>query len=1364
MRRRFVRAWLAASLVLATIPASPAGAAPQAPLAAPDPAETAVLASVVPTDVSYDGYFGYALAVSGDTAIVGAPMADAAGCRDVGAAYVLTRSNAQWQITARLEPPDPTVQFGSSVAIDAGVAVVGAPESDKVFVFERNEAGWQPVAVLRSEQTKAGDSFGSSVAVHGDYVVVGAPRADDLAADAGAAYVFSRDGVGRWAEAGSLQTEGLAAGDWFGSAVAMTSDQIAVSARRAGLSALSLGMVRTYTLSGSLWTPSEPIPSPFGGAGFGASVSIDSSMAVVGSPVGKRADVFSRTPTGWVHECTLATADYEWGAGVSVGAGTIVVAGITAARIYRGAGATWTEAKKLVHPAGAKVPIGSSVALDGSGVMVGSMLSANMHPTEPSGAVYYLPNAYSTYEETTLTVSAPGILANDSATSGGGLQAVLDSPPAAGKVTIAPDGGFVYVPSRDRTGHDSFSYRVWDGFAYSLPATVAVFVNNLQDSPVARPDEFVTSEDTSLSIDPLGNDSEPDGELLAVTLTAGPKHGALSQTVSGGWVYSPEPEWHGTDSFAYRATDVAWRQSVVVSATVRVLPVNDVPSSRPDPALMGAAQLIRPAGLQGGDRFGERMAVDGGVFVVGTPWVAGDAGAVHVYDQIGSEWNERSKLTLPAAAGATKFGFAVDLAGDTLVVGAPDAEHLSTPHTGLVYVYTRSSTGWSLDATLAPPATYGGAHFGSALSVDRDRIIVGAPDASSGAVCVFERVADSWVNTHEITPDDPNASGFGEQLVASGDQLVVGAPETTVGSTVWAGAAFAYKFDGSVWQPDGSFPSTNPRYRGRFGSALALDGGRLAVAHTQWVYGGTVHMYSRDATGTWREDARLSSPSPPYHDGGFGSSVALEGERLMVGGYADGPGYTGVVREYSWQGSTWRYETTQASPAAAAGPDWFGSEVLLSEGRLLVGAPYAGGGAVYASRPSYQATAGVVLKVPAPGVLANDADVDGDTLAAQLLTAPSHGQVVLAPTGGFDYIADAGYQGADSFSYRTSDGRALSAPATVSIHVMSAAPSVSRIAGPDRFSTAAALARKGWDPTGAKGWPNVKHVIVVNGENGREPDALSAAGLAGVFDCPVLTVSTAKVPASTKTVIAEIAKKNPKVQVHIIGGPASVPDARWNEIKAIPGVNQTKDRIAGPDRYSTSAAIANRMITAAPAAGKTITGSILIAGDNPAAFYDALAVSPIAYAETMPLLSVKKGSIPPSVVSVLNSAALKGKTRYSASGVTYIGAPASGAIRLTTSADRYAAAAQIGNKAVAEGHTSPTHTGLAAKLPDALAGGTYLGKMGGVLLFTDSSAVIQSPAKSFITANKAKIVNGWVMGGTASVPSGQETSFRNLLK
>jgi len=326
-----------------------------------------------------------------------------------------------------------------------------------------------------------------------------------------------------------------------------------------------------------------------------------------------------------------------------------------------------------------------------------------------------------------------------------------------------------------------------------------------------------------------------------------------------------------------------------------------------------------------------------------------------------------------------------------------------------------------------------------------------------------------------------------------------------------------------------------------------------------------------------------------------------------------------------------------------------------------------------------------------------------------------------------------------------------------------AAKAVVRIGGDDRYDVAVGTARRGWDPEGNGEWPGVKHVILACGETGAEADPLSAAGLAGIYDAPVLLVRSASMPPSTRSAIIEMAENNPGLKVHIVGGTGSVPDARFTELKSIPGINQTADRLAGADRYAVSVNIAKRIVSVETT--DSIGGVLLICAENPSAFFDALAAGPIAYARHMPLVAVRTASMPAASGAFVASMKAAGKTVYSVSGPTWIGAvPAAGATRLTTSSNIYTAASDIATRATAEHWLTPVDVGLSAKLPDAMTGGTFMGKQGGVMLFTDSAATMQPASSTFLTANKAAIVRGWIFGGIASVQPSVHTSFKNLIQ
>ncbi len=193
-------------------------------------------------------------------------------------------------------------------------------------------------------------------------------------------------------------------------------------------------------------------------------------------------------------------------------------------------------------------------------------------------------DSYATDEDTPLSVDAPGVLGNDSEADGDLLTAVLVDGPAHGTLELAADGSFVYTPEADFNGEDSFSYAAADSFEASAPATVSITVSPVNDAPVAVADSYTTDEDTALTVATLGvldNDSDIDGDLLSAILVEEPANGSLILDVDGGFVYTPNADFFGSDSFVYAATDGA-DDSDAVTVSITVEAVNDAPVAEDD--------------------------------------------------------------------------------------------------------------------------------------------------------------------------------------------------------------------------------------------------------------------------------------------------------------------------------------------------------------------------------------------------------------------------------------------------------------------------------------------------------------------------------------------------------------------------------------------------------------------------------------------------------------------------------------------------------------------------------------------------------------------------------------------------------------
>ncbi|MFC1609682.1 Ig-like domain-containing protein [Myxococcota bacterium] len=197
------------------------------------------------------------------------------------------------------------------------------------------------------------------------------------------------------------------------------------------------------------------------------------------------------------------------------------------------------------------------------------------------GAPIAAPDDYEVDEDTQLSVPADvGVLNNDHEPDGEALTALAVEAPAHGALTLVADGSFAYVPEGDFFGTDSFTYSANDGALSSAPAAVQITVHPVPDAPSAEADSYTTDEDTPLEPDlasgVLANDVEVDGEAMTAVVDTLPAHGTLTLATDGSFIYEPESDFNGDDSFRYRASDGAL-ESAVAAVSLTITANNDAP-------------------------------------------------------------------------------------------------------------------------------------------------------------------------------------------------------------------------------------------------------------------------------------------------------------------------------------------------------------------------------------------------------------------------------------------------------------------------------------------------------------------------------------------------------------------------------------------------------------------------------------------------------------------------------------------------------------------------------------------------------------------------------------------------------------------
>ncbi len=197
-----------------------------------------------------------------------------------------------------------------------------------------------------------------------------------------------------------------------------------------------------------------------------------------------------------------------------------------------------------------------------------------------------VPDEYATNEDTTLIVTAPGVLANDTDPENDPLTAYLDTNVSNGTLAFLADGSFIYTPTLNFNGIDIFTYYAEDDSnAASASTTVTITVIPQNDPPVAVDDaggSYQTNEDTPLTISApgvLSNDSDIDGDNLTAVNASTPANGTVNLNSDGSFVYTPNAQFNGTDTFTYQAQDDGdgFLLSNTATVTITVIPANDAP-------------------------------------------------------------------------------------------------------------------------------------------------------------------------------------------------------------------------------------------------------------------------------------------------------------------------------------------------------------------------------------------------------------------------------------------------------------------------------------------------------------------------------------------------------------------------------------------------------------------------------------------------------------------------------------------------------------------------------------------------------------------------------------------------------------------
>ena len=361
---------------------------------------------------------------------------------------------------------------------------------------------------------------------------------------------------------------------------------------------------------------------------------------------------------------------------------------------------------------------------------------------------------------------------------------------------------------------------------------------------------------------------------------------------------------------------------------------------------------LKASNAAAGDLFGVSVALDGDTLVVGAQsedssavGVNGDqgsddasaSGAAYVFVRDGTTWTQEAYLKASNTGANDSFGSSVSISGNTIVVGAfaEDSAALGVngnqasnmaAQSGAAYVFVRDGVTWVQEAYLKASNTDVLDLFGFSVAVSGETVVVGAANESSaatgidgdqlnnlamnaGAAYVFERSGSTWAQQAYLKASntDPH-DWFGDAVAIDGDVAVVGAyregsaangvdGDEQDDSSVWAGAAYVFERNVSVWSQQAYLKATVSSTLDHFGDSVAVSGTMVAVGarneDIDGVIAGAAFVFGQQVPGTWRPQDYWNSSISDVGDM-QGGAVAVSGARVVVGAVGEDSNAIGV--------------------------------------------------------------------------------------------------------------------------------------------------------------------------------------------------------------------------------------------------------------------------------------------------------------------------------------------------------------------------------------------------------------------------------------------------------------------------------------
>ncbi len=324
---------------------------------------------------------------------------------------------------------------------------------------------------------------------------------------------------------------------------------------------------------------------------------------------------------------------------------------------------------------------------------------------------------------------------------------------------------------------------------------------------------------------------------------------------------------------------------------------------------------------------GSSIDIDGNTMVVGAYGHIHDSpedGAAYVFTRTADGWSEPVKLT---ADEGFWFGRTVAIHGDTIVAGTRNSDG------GAVHVFTRDNNVWVQSDTLLINGT-ASVYFGRSVDIYEDTIVVGADvihasDTSPGSAYIFTRTADGWSESQKIAANDGSRGDhFGWDVAIDQKTIIVGS---------FKNALYVFDVNDGVWSQTQKITSVDSEHRDYFGKSAAIHNDTMVVGAAgdddMGSNSGSAYVFTRnDATNSWEEVSKLQPDDGARLDY-FGNSVSVYDDTVIAGSVFHGAGAAYVFKNGD---NAWEFDS-KLTVDDGRKHNWFGYEVRAYQDTLLVG-------------------------------------------------------------------------------------------------------------------------------------------------------------------------------------------------------------------------------------------------------------------------------------------------------------------------------------------------------------------------------------------------------------------------------------------